>query len=72
MKSVFVTGVFFGMLIILCVVAGIVLNVRTENRFAHVRCSQFLTQEEAQLAYATGAQYLDGDGDGVACENLLK
>lgn len=35
-----------------------------------VRCSDFTSHEQAQRAYELGAKWLDGDGDGVACETL--
>lgn len=33
-------------------------------------CDGFSSQSEAQKAFEGGADYLDGDNDGVACEEL--
>lgn len=33
-------------------------------------CSDFTYQQEAQAAYEGGAGQLDGDNDGIACEEL--
>jgi hypothetical protein len=33
-------------------------------------CADFRYQEDAQAAYASGADQLDGDNDGIACESL--
>lgn len=34
------------------------------------RCSDFTRQSDAQAAYNRGANQLDGDKDGIACEHL--
>lgn len=36
------------------------------------RCSDFRTQEEAQMAFMGGAHNLDKENDKIACENLPK
>jgi hypothetical protein len=33
-------------------------------------CDDFATQQQAQQAFEEGERQLDGDGDGVACEQL--
>lgn len=33
-------------------------------------CADFKYQEDAQAAFRNGAKQLDGDNDGIACENL--
>lgn len=38
--------------------------------YSKLTCANFGTQAAAQDAYNKGAKQLDGDGDGIACENL--
>lgn len=38
-----------------------------DNKFS---CSDFQSQSAAQAAYNDGANYLDADNDGIACEHL--
>jgi len=38
--------------------------------YSKLTCANFSTQKAAQDAYNKGAKQLDGDGDGIACENL--
>lgn len=37
---------------------------------SELTCADFQFQQDAQAAYNNGARQLDGDNDGIACENL--
>ena len=42
----------------------------SSDDYSKLRCSDFSSQASAQAAYKNGAQQLDADNDGKACENL--
>jgi hypothetical protein len=64
--ALFIVVVFFVVLLSTSVTAHMIMN---PARIKYV-CSDFLYYKDALSAYKKGATYLDGDKDGIPCEEL--
>lgn len=67
-------GVVLAGVVIICVAfaAQHHANVARARQGHHIACAAFQTQAQAQAAYNAGEKYLDRNGDGIACNSLLK
>jgi len=66
---------FIIILVLVFIVMGFSISaILTDFSFTHrkMNCSDFRRQEDAQDAYNEGAKQLDGNNNGIACENLPK
>ena len=61
---------FLVMIFFVAVVASVVV-VRTMHPVYEYKCSDFTTFSDAKGAYDRGAVKLDGNNNGVPCENLI-
>ena len=58
------------LLIALLVILAFVLCQKIAN--STIGCSDFDSQQQAQVAYANGARHLDRDNDNKPCEKLKR
>lgn len=46
--------------------------LKFNERFIHKECDDFSSYKEIKDAFLSGYTYLDGDGNGIPCESLLR
>lgn len=61
-------------LMLICLIAALLLVIAVQalEPKGAPTCTSFSSHIDAQRAYEKGANRLDGDADGIACESLLR
>ena len=54
------------------ILLGILLSTQIIKAIKKIKCTDFKTQEQAQIAFKNGAKYLDKNKDGIACNSLKR
>lgn len=70
-STVAATALVVAFLLLMSFLAAL-YGLKEQTRYVHKTCKDFSTYKEAERDYRNGNTSLDGNGDGIPCNNLLR